>query len=114
MKVLEDEKLKRQKLRQLKRTKSGSGDLNIAPAVATPAATTATVIPIAKVAAPTVQVPSPAAAAKKDLQKPTPPSTNKVTEYLNKISQLDLPAQQRLIEKTEHNFKTQRYGVLIF
>lgn len=39
---------------------------------------------------------------------------SKITHYLNKISSLQIEAQKRLIEKSENNYKTQRWFLFWF
>lgn len=95
MKVLEEAKLKRLKARQLKRTKSNSGSTE--PADKGPTAP----VPATKTPAPKKPVELKPDAIKKK-------STDKIKESLSQISQLDEAAQQRLIEKTEINFKKHR------
>ena len=97
MKVLEDEKLKRQsmKARQLKRTKSNSGS---AEATNKPLA--------ANNLAPKTSTPKKPVETKPEAAKKN--SKDKITESLNKIPQLDEAAKQRFIDKTEINFKKHR------
>lgn len=96
MKVLEDAKLKRLKARQLKRTKSISGPSEpIEKQSTVPNTATKTLSTPKKV------IESKAEAVKKK-------SSDKITESLSKIPQLDKAAQQRLIEKTEINYKNHR------
>lgn len=90
MKQLEAEKQKRIKGRQLKRTKSNLGALE--PPAVLPT------LPPKKVE---VTAEPKAVASKKS-------STEKITDSLSKIGQLDEAAQQRLIEKTEINYRNHR------
>lgn len=95
MKVLEDAKLKRLKARQLKRTKSNTGCAESAEKPTTVPQ------PVSKASSPKKPIEAKLDAAKKK-------SSEKITDSLSKIPQLDQAAQQRLIEKTEINFKNHR------
>lgn len=96
IKILEDSKQKRMKARQLKRTKSST---DVAP-VAVPLLHSSP-----------KKIPKVDETPKAELSKK---SAEKITESLSRIAQLNPLAQERLIFKTEINFRTHRCVEALF
>lgn len=108
MKFLEAEKRKRMRARQLKRTKSNSQTISTSTEPTASALTAPTPTTVAK-RSPDKPKMCQTATVIKPQATPTKTSDDKISNTLMKISLLDQEAQQRLMIKTESNFRTHRW-----